>query len=156
MDKLKELSKLVLNTKNINEAIHKSADLVKEMIDVDRVSIFIYDREKENVWTLRADYTEKIEMPKDSGIVGYVLKEKKAYITNDAYEDEFFNPEIDKKTGFTTKNILAVPIEDTVGKVIGVVEFINKEEDFSSKDVAFAKLFAKYISEPLKFHLGIV
>jgi len=156
LQKLGELSNVVLNAKNINEAIHKSADIVKEILDVERVSIFILDRDKDKVWTLRADYIDKIEMPKDSGIVGAVLDSKKPYITNNPYEDEKFNKEFDLKNNFVTKNILAVPIIDAVGKVIGVAEFINKKEDFEDKDVVYAKLFAQYISEPLKFHLGIL
>ena len=156
MKELKELAKIVLNTKNINEAIHKSADLVKDLIDVERVSIFIYDRENDKVWTLRADYTDKIEMPSTKGIVGYVIKERKEYISNDPYNDEKFNKEIDKQTGFSTKNILAFPIMDSVGRLIGVVEFINKDGGFNEKDLLFANLYAKYISEPLKVHLGIV
>ncbi|WP_456479533.1 GAF domain-containing protein [Nautilia sp.] len=154
LHKLEELFELVLNAKDIYEAIHKSADLVKELIDVDRVSIFI--KENDRLWTLRADYTEKFEMPLKKGIVGFVAAEKKAYMTNDAYKDVHFAREIDLKTAYNTKNILAAPIIDTAGKLIGVVEFINKNGDFNDKDLVFAEMYAKYISEPLKFHLGIV
>ena len=152
--KLAELSKVMLEVKNINEAVHYAADLVKSLIDVERVSIFILEKDK--VWTFRADYIDKIEMPKDKGIVGAVIDSKKPYISNNPYEDENFNPEIDKQTGFITKNILAVPIIDDEDRLIGVVEFINKRGDFNQKDVAFAKLFARYISEPIKFQLGII
>ena len=152
--KLSELSKIMLEVRNINEAIHHAADVIKDLMGVERVSIFILDNDK--VWTYRADYTEKIEMPKDKGIVGAVIDSKQPYIANDPYKDENFNPEIDKKTGFTTKNILAVPIMDSVGRLIGVVEFINKDGEFNEKDVALGKLFSQYASEPLKFHLGII
>lgn len=152
--KLNELSSIILNAKNINEAIHHSADLIKEIMNCERVSIFIYEKDK--VWTLRADYTQKIEMPSNKGIVGVVIDTKKPYITNDAYKDKNFNKEIDMKTGYTTRNILAIPILDTVGKLIGVVEFINKKENFNEKDISFGKLFSHYISEPLKYQLGII
>jgi len=152
--KLSELSKIMLEVKDINEAIHHAADVMKELMDVERISIFILEGDK--VWTLRADYTDKIEMPKDKGIVGAVIDSKKPYIANDVYNDEKFNSDIDKKTGFNTKNILAVPIIDSIGRLIGVVEFINKKDDFNDKDAAFGKLFSQYISEPLKFQLGIV
>ena len=152
--KLSELSKIMLEVKNINEAIHYGADVIKKLMGVERVSIFILDNDK--VWTLRADYIEKIEMPKNKGIVGAVIDSKSVYISNDTYNDTNFNPEIDRQTGFITKNILAIPIIDALGRVIGVVEFINKPEDFNEKDVALGKLFAQYTSEPLKFHLGII
>ena len=155
LQKLSELTNVILNSKNIKEAIHHTSDIVKEIIDVERISIFIYDYEKNLVYTCRADYTDKIEMPANRGIVGKVIDTKQAYITNDAYNDENFNKEVDIKSGFVTKNILAVPIVDTVGKLIGVIELINKKGEFNDKDLAFAKVLAQYISEPLKLQIGL-
>lgn len=43
----------------------------------------------------------------------------------DAYADERFNTEIDKKTGYRTKNILCMPISGKQG-IIGVVQMINR------------------------------
>ena len=74
---------------------------------------------------------------------------------NISYSDENFNKEVDIKSGFVTKSILAVPIVDTVGKLIGVIELINKKGDFNDKDLAFAKVLAQYISEPLKLQIGL-
>lgn len=43
----------------------------------------------------------------------------------DAYKDSRFNPEVDKKTGYRTKNILCMPIQGKHG-VIGVVQLLNR------------------------------
>jgi len=154
LDKLEELSNVVLYAKDINEAINKSGDLVKDIIDVDRVSIFIY--ENGMLWSLRADYTDKIEISENEGVVGFVAREKREYITNDAYNDEYFAKHVDMQTGYSTKNILAVPVIDGSGRFLGVVEFINKKGDFTQKDLAFAKAYSKFISEAIKKHLGIL
>jgi len=154
LEKLEELSNVVLYARDFNEVVNKSADLVKEIISVDRVSIFI--NENGVLWTLRADYTDKIEIPENRGVVGYVAREQKPYITNDAYNDKYFAKEIDMHTGYTTKNILAVPVADTNGRMLGVVEFINKKSDFNDKDLSFANAYAKFISEAVKKHLGIL
>jgi len=153
LQKISELSKLILNSANINEAIHHTADVLKDLMEVERISIFLYERDKNMVYTFRADYIDKIEMSANKGIVGVVIDTKKPYITNDPYRDENFNKEIDFKTGFTTKNILAIPLIDVEGRLLGVIEFINKKEDFNEKDIAFGKLYAHYISEPLKLIL---
>jgi len=153
LKKINELSNLILNTTNLNEAIHHTADILKELMEVERISIFLYQRDKNLVFTFRADYIDKIVMSADKGIVGYVIKNKEPYIANNPYEDKYFNKEIDLKTGFITKNILAIPLLDIQGKMLGVIEFINKSDDFNTKDIAFAKLYANYISEPLKMLL---
>ena len=48
----------------------------------------------------------QIKVPKDKGIVGHVFMNKEKLKIDDAYQDVRFNKEIDKKTGFRTKNIL--------------------------------------------------
>jgi len=43
----------------------------------------------------------------------------------DAYMDSRFNPEVDQKTGFKTRNILCMPIHGN-DDVIGVMEVMNR------------------------------
>ena len=49
-------------------------------------------------------------------------------------QDPRFNREIDVKTGYKTRSILAMPIKDLDGEVIGVAMAINK---LATKDQAF-------------------
>lgn len=53
-------------------------------------------------------------------------------------QDPRFNKDIDKKTGYHTKNILCMPILDNDGEVVGVAQIVNKmsqdQKSFSSAD----------------------
>lgn len=53
-------------------------------------------------------------------------------------QDPRFNKDIDKKTGYRTKNILSMPILDNEGEVVGVAQIVNKmsndQTSFSSAD----------------------
>ena len=53
---------------------------------------------------------------------------------DNAYSVPRFNREIDKKTNYYTKTILSVPIRDMNGKVVGVVEAINKHNGIFTAD----------------------
>ena len=44
----------------------------------------------------------------------------------DAYKHPMFFKEVDKKTGFVTRNILCFPIKDRHDDVVGVAELVNK------------------------------
>ena len=44
----------------------------------------------------------------------------------DAYADARFNPEIDKKTGYKTNNMLCMPVINKAGDAIGVTQVLNK------------------------------
>src|SRR5262249_38074247 len=43
-------------------------------------------------------------------------------------KDSRFNPEVDKKTGYRTKSILAAPMFNTKNQVIGVFQVLNNKE----------------------------
>jgi signal transduction histidine kinase len=58
-------------------------------------------------------------------------------------EDPRFYPGIDEATGFVTRSVLAVPLE-VKGKVIGVIEALNKAEgDFSQADLTLLSSMAQ-------------
>ena len=63
------------------------------------------------------------------GIAGFVATSANSLNIRDAYHDERFDPTTDKKSGYKTKTILAVPIFNPVGEVEGVIQAINKCTD---------------------------
>ena len=150
--KLSELNQIMLKQDSLADSLAKAGDLIKDILEVDRVSIFMYEETNNLVWTYRADNLGKVVFSADYGIVGYVVKHKTIKSVSDTSKDKYFYDEVDKETGYHTKNILANPILDARDKIIGVVEFINKlDGSFTPKDINIANLFAKYISEPLVY-----
>ena len=151
LEKLKEINRIMLEAGSLGFALDRISKLVKEIIDVDRISIFIYNQKIDRLYTYRADLIEKLIIPASKGIVGYVAKNKIIKVVNNTDEEPLFYKEVDKESGYNTKNILAVPILNLANEMLGVVEFINKlDGDFNDKDIAIAKLFVKYIAEPLE------
>lgn len=78
------------------------------------------------------------------GVAGWVALNKKSIIVPDVGKDERFYSGVDKKTKFTTKSILCVPMKSK-NQFIGVVEVINKigGEPFNNNDLeVFEKLVA--------------
>jgi GAF domain-containing protein len=152
--KLSKLNQLMLKQDSIEESLQEAGDLIKDIIEVDRVSIFIYEEKNNLVWTYRADNLGKIVFSADYGVVGYVIKNKTIRVVHDTAKDKDFYTEVDKETGYHTKTLLAIPILDPRNDLIGVVEFLNKNHGpFSPKDINLGNMFAKYISEPLQYLL---
>ena len=54
----------------------------------------------------------------------------------DAYADERFNKDVDRRTGFRTRNMLVVPIRsaDAEKRVIAVAQMINKLDGAFTRD----------------------
>jgi phosphoserine phosphatase RsbU/P len=102
-----------------------------------RSSLFLVDREKNEMWARIAQGVDVIELrfPVGVGIAGTVGRTGELINIPDAYDDPRFNPEFDKKTGFRTKSILCVPMRNTQGDIIGAIQVLNKGDgSFSSED----------------------
>lgn len=101
-------------------------DLGRRLVNADRASFWRQDKEKGTIWTMSATGTGKIEIPIGTGMVGKALKEGRSLVTNDPYNDPFFNAEVDKITGYITKSILVMPVTNSRGEYIGAYQVINK------------------------------
>jgi putative nucleotidyltransferase with HDIG domain len=72
----------------------------------------------------------------ERSIAGLVASRREPYVENDTENSPFFSGDIDKRTHFVTRKVVAVPLK-AQDRIIGVVEVINKlsGEDFDDDDV---------------------
>lgn len=129
------------------------ADLGRELIVADRCTVWLIDEKERKLWTKVAHGVSAIEIPMDSGVVGYAITSEEPLIINDAYSDDRFNKEVDKRTGYKTNNIIAIPFKNSEGKIIGAYQAINKMTEagkFSNEDLLKLELAATYAGNSLE------
>ncbi len=74
-------------------------------------------------------------------------------IINDPYNDERFDKEVDKRTGYRTRSMLSLPIRDADDRTVGVYQAVNKMTGsgaFSETDKEHLLLASTYTAEVLK------
>ena len=143
----------IANEKNLDNLLMLMADMGKEMIVADRCSVWLLDREKNEIWTRHAHGVSEIRIPANTGLVGYAIAEDKQLFIDDAYQDSRFNPDVDKKTGYYTQSILVIPFKNNEGEVIGAYQAINKmtrSKKFTEKDMEHLVLAASYSGKSLE------
>ena len=92
-----------------------------------------------------------IRFPVSGGLAGYVARTGEVINIKDAYEDPRFNPAFDKETGFRTKTVLAAPIFNRQGEIIGVTQAMNKNGAvFEREDEDLLKLLSSEIAVALQ------
>ena len=128
-------------------------------MQADRSTIFFYDKAKNMLWSKVAKGTKDIRFSADTGIAGEVCKTKLILNIKNPQTDPRFNASIDKKTGYKTNSILAVPIfgegGDTGEKVLGVLQILNKlGGTFNERDEQKAILMTKQISAAMTMHIA--
>lgn len=104
------------------------AEETKIAIQADRCTVFMLDKDKNELWSKVAlgMNSQEIRFPADKGLAGYVVKTGEPLNIPDAYNDPRFNPDIDKETGYHTKTILCMPIKNNNQEIIGAFQVLNK------------------------------
>lgn len=143
---LAEFGRNLLEKTTLSQGLPLISLYAKNVMSAQRCSIFIYNPKDLTFWTTLADGVEKIVIPSDKGLVGETLKERKPIFTNDPYSHPSFLSDIDKSTGFVTKNVITAPIFSSKREIFGIFQLLNKEGGFTKEDVKFMIFFAHYIS----------
>lgn len=104
----KELSSELEPTSLITKIMAKA----RALLEADRCTLFLLDKEKEQLWSKVAEGTQEIRFPMRLGIAGHVATTGETLNIPEAYNDPRFNKEIDLKTGYRTKSILCMPLRN--------------------------------------------
>ena len=114
------------------------AEEIKKVLDADRCTVFLLDRQKNELVSKVAlgMGTQELRFPADKGLAGYAAQMGEIINIKDAYKDERFNSDIDKETGYKTKTILCMPIWNMKHEILGVFQVLNKNNDafFTKED----------------------
>jgi phosphoserine phosphatase RsbU/P len=124
-----------------------------KVLQVERTSIWVVDPQNGEVFTKVSEGMDAIRVPRGKGIVGAVAEHGETILIPDAYADARFNPEVDKKSGFRTREILCLPLKDIEGKrVVGVLQALNKTggQKLEAYDVELAGLIAAQVGVVLE------
>ena len=131
-----------------------------KILNCDRASLFIHDRMTDMLVVHSAEGLKKnqIKVPKNKGVVGSVFMNKEKLKIDNAYQDLRFNKEIDRKTGYKTRNIMCYPLIDNDGDVFGAIQAINKlgrkDAAFNNDDEELLSIFSEQASAILKNELN--
>ncbi|GMH81735.1 hypothetical protein TrVE_jg5224 [Triparma verrucosa] len=106
--------------------LNKISDLVKDTLGCEKVTMFLIDQIEEELWCAISQDLVGVRIKLGVGIAGSVAKDAKTLNIKDAYGDSRFSKDFDSVTGFKTNSILTVPVINEKGKVLGVLQCINK------------------------------
>ncbi len=124
------LGRALASIKDLKQLV--ASQMVPELVALlhaDRGSVFLIDHERQELYSVVALDLEikEIRVPVQRGLAGFVARTGQILNVPDAHRDDRFNPEIDRKTGYRTKSVLAAPMVDPQGRRIGVIQVINKK-----------------------------
>jgi RND family efflux transporter MFP subunit len=129
------------------------AKTTTDLAGCERCSVFLLDAEKGELWSKVAMglTDQEVRVRVGRGIAGTVAETGTLENIPDAYADPRFNQEVDRSTGFTTRNMLVVPVKNRQRDTIGVLQLINKKEGaFSGTDETVLTVFAAQVATAIQ------
>jgi Nif-specific regulatory protein len=129
--------------------LEKFARVLTTALRADRASLFLWDRPAKQLIGYPALGVEggELRIPDKAGIVGAVLQSQQAKRWDSGDPESEVNRRIDQQTGYHTQSLAAVPLTDSRGHALGVLELINHQSGtFSLADESVLLELAKPIS----------
>ncbi|HEX8954595.1 MAG TPA: sigma-54-dependent Fis family transcriptional regulator [Polyangia bacterium] len=130
---------------DLDELLDRLVTKIAEALGADRGTLYLVDPEAGELFSKAAHLPElkQIRLKIGQGIAGTVAATGQPLNLPAAEGDRRFFREIDRQTGYRTRSVLAVPLRDRDGNVIGVLQVLNaKRGSFSAADEEYCKRLA--------------
>src|SRR6516225_6237727 len=150
---LVRVAEVVTRSLSLDHQLPQLIELIAKALDAERASLFLHDSSSGELFSrvIRGEGVAEIRIPQSTGIVGAVFSSGRVEVIENAYRDPRFNPEVDRRTGYRTRNILCAPLRNATGQVIGVTEVLNKRSDaFGEIDVALLEAINRHAASALE------
>lgn len=139
------------NTNEFKTVLFESMEATRLVMNSEASSLLLVDDEKGELFIsvptgpARNEVAGK-SIPKEKGIAGWVLENKKPYFTNDVTKSDYFYGDLVEN--FTTTNLICVPLINRNDEVVGVIQALNRRnnEEYHEEDVPVFEALATHIT----------
>lgn len=155
LEKLLAISRRLGESSDLPEVLSIIIDALRDLLHADRATVFTYDPQTSELVIHVAHGIggagQEIRIPANRGIAGAAAESRAIVNIPDAYADERFDRSVDQRTGYRTRSILAVPLMDHEGSLVGVAQVLNKASGaFDGRDEWLARGIAAQAAVALR------
>src|SRR5438105_1220493 len=109
----------------------------------DRGSVWLYDRDADELVLRVANEIKEVRIPAGTGIVGTCARTREIINVLYCYADARFDASTDKRTGYRTRCLLTLPLVDHKGILVAVMQLLNKADGvFDAADESLGRVLA--------------
>ena len=130
IQKMEEVSEALNLSGNEEDMLRRAIQAAIILVHAEAGSLLLKDDQTGELYFKMAvgekgDLLKEVRLKTGQGIAGLVAQTGKAQLVSDAQHDVRVAHDVDLRTGFVTRNLIAVPIQ-MQGRVLGVLEAVNK------------------------------
>ena len=143
---LRDVGVAMGTTLDLDQLLELILQKITDLLQADRATLYLLDEARGELVSRIAvgDAIRSVRMKVGEGIAGMVARTGRTIRVRDAYRDKRFTRDSDELPGYRTMSILAAPMKNHLGRIIGVVHVLNKKSrrDFTPNDEALLNAFA--------------
>jgi signal transduction histidine kinase len=133
LKRLIEISRTLTSTLDLPHLLQIIVDSATELTESEAASILLFDQASGELRFHAAPGDQRedlaqISVPLDASVAGWIFKNTRPFVIQDASADPRIYRQVDQKLNFHTRSLLGVPLI-VKQKPIGVLEAINKQDD---------------------------
>ncbi|MCF8241937.1 MAG: GAF domain-containing protein [Melioribacteraceae bacterium] len=140
LEMINRAAQMVNTNIKLDELLKNIVDVASELTAADRGTLYLVDKEKNELWSkvLQGSELKEIHLKIGEGIAGWVAQNGEVVNLSNAEKDKRFKSDYDKSSGYRTKSMLVFPVKNKEKEVVGVLQLLNDEEGhFSRLDEEF-------------------
>jgi signal transduction histidine kinase len=139
----------IASARDVDQLLRTVMERLTTFLGAEAATLFMYDAESDELWSrlLKGTAIREIRLSATQGIAGHVFTSGRTLRLADAYRDRHFNPEIDRRSGFKTRSVIATPLRHMSGRVLGVLQVLDRRVDvFDLEDQVLVEAVATQIA----------
>ena len=134
---VQDIGKALSGALELDQLLGLIMEKVTILMEADRSTLYLLSDDGTELWSKVAQSGGElleIRLKVGEGIAGWVGQSGETVNIPDAYTDNRFQPRVDLSSGYRTKSILCVPARDRTGKIVGVLQVLNKQDGPFTED----------------------
>jgi signal transduction histidine kinase len=125
-----QVSQSITSSLDLDTVLKETTELAASVLGAQASTLFIVDHQhRELIFSVptgtAGGLLREMHIPINQGVAGWVATTGESIIVNEPKSDRRFAANIDAETGFTTENIVCVPLR-VHDRIVGVLEVLNK------------------------------
>ncbi len=117
------------------------------LIRAERVTIFVLDKERRELWSQTTLDGEFIRFDAMLGLAGAAVRSGEVINVPNAQEDDRFYEAVDARTKYKTRSVLVLPLRTPAGEIVGAFQALNKRGGpFDGEDEHIAQTLAAQVA----------
>ncbi len=128
LELVSEVGSALSSALDLDQLLALLMEKVTQLMEADRSTLYLLSEDGRELWSkvVQGGEVLEIRLKVGEGMAGWVASSGEVVNIADAYHDTRFQPAVDLRSGYRTRSCLSVPMRNSIGVIVGVLQVLNR------------------------------